>query len=260
MFFLDKHFSLRQSAALHMKRDSAVLPALLLIFFLSGCAAPRTLAPVPVAGQSLTYTQGTPTLISRRKNAALVALLTPQTNGNAIFFVGVANRSKQPFNFGSENIAADSNGRPLQVFSYEDLARQVQSKQAWSNVAIALGAGARAAAAAQPSRTYAQGNIYGYNGQQIGSYNAYGTTYDPIAQQAAQSAITAEAQGQSAENAARAQAQLAQLSAVLRTTTVYPGKTFGGVAEINTNGALGALAVTLNVGGEPHVFTFRISP
>jgi hypothetical protein len=102
--------------------------------------------------------------------------------------------------------------------------------------------------------------VYGYNGQQIASYNAYGTTYDPAATQAAQANINANARAQAAEVAAATQARMAQLNSVLRTTTLIPGQVFGGLVEISTNGAAGTINVRVNVGGDQHVFAFQISP
>lgn len=226
---------------------------------LIGCATPRMVSPVPLAGQTINYQHGQPTIVSHRRNAALIGLLTPQSNGAAMLFVGVRNNSRQAFNFGTENISADSNGQALQVFRYEDLARQVQSSQTWSNVAIALGAAGQSVAANQPSRTYVQGNVYGYGGQQLGSYNAYGTTYDPARAQAAQAAINAQAQARSAQVAAETQASMAQLNNVLRTTTLNPGQIVGGLVEVSTNGASGTFNVRANIGGEQHVFSFQIS-
>lgn len=177
-----------------------------------------------------------------------------------MLFIGVRNNSRQAFNFGTENISAESNGRLLQVLSYEDLARQVQSSQTWSNIGIALGAAGQSVAANQPSRTYVQGNVYGYGGQQIGSYNAYGTTYNPAQAQAAQAAINAQAQAQSAQVAAATQARMSQINNVLRTTTIGPGQVVGGLVEVSTNGASGVFNVRANVGGEQHVFAFQINP
>ena len=183
-----------------------------------------------------------------------------QSSGKAILFVGIRNNSKRAFNFGTENIAADSNGKPLQVYSYEELASNVQSSANWRRVGIALGAASQSMAASQPSRTYVQGNVYGYGGQQVASYNAYGTTYDPVAAQAAQAAIQTQAQAQAAQVAAETQASMTQLNSVLRTTTIAPGQVYGGVVEVSTNGATGSFAVHVDAGGDQHVFAFQISP
>ena len=108
-----------------------------------------TLTPVPTRTQMVNYTQGAPTLVSPGKSIAS-ATLFPEANGHIVLFVAVKNQTRMNLNLGVENVSAAANGQTLHVFSYDELARKIESAEsetrgasnhpphndcsAWSNV------------------------------------------------------------------------------------------------------------------------------
>jgi hypothetical protein len=226
--------------------------------FCAGCATP-TLTPVPLSGQLVEYKGGLPTIISRQQRSAVItALVTNEVQNHAIFYIAACNTSGAPATFGTENVSANSGGRTLRVLSYEQLVHDQRVKDTWQRVGLAMAAGARAGAAAQPAQTNVYGGYYGsdgYSGQYFGS----ATTYDPAATAVAQSAISADTRAQAATlNAANA-ARMNQLSGILRTTTVHPGQFAGGVVEVNDAGMNGIVTLNVEFVGEMHRFAFRLT-
>ena len=227
------------------------------LFCIGGCASP-TLTPIPSSDQIVEYHSGKPTIISRKTNVVVAGLITNEVEDHAIVYIGARNNSSVPATLGTENVAATSGTRSLEVFSYESLVRHEKVRAAWQGVALGMSAGARAAAAAQPSQTYVQGSVYGSGGY-YGQYSGSAATSDPAAIAVAQSAINADTRAQAEQlNAANAE-RMNQLSWILRTTTVHPGQFAGGVVEINNRRMRGAVRISVDFAGETHRFAFQLS-
>jgi hypothetical protein len=232
---------------------------LLLAFCVSASAV--TLTPAPTVSQIVNYTQGAPTIISERKSIASITVY-PEANGHVVLFVAGRNQSMGNINFGTENIRADANGKPLRVFTYDELAKKINSTAFWKRFAGAAGAGLRSGAAVQPAQTNYGGtfNGYGYgNGPYYGSYQGHATTIDPAQQALAQSAINSDARRQGAALNAQQNQSLAALRVVLRTTTVQPGQMYGGVVEIARPPVSSIMNVRASFAGEAHIFSFRVA-
>ena len=72
------------------------------------------------------YTQGAPTLVSPGKSIAS-ATVFPEANGHLVLFIAVKNQSRRNANLGNENISVDANGQAINVLTYDELARKIQS-------------------------------------------------------------------------------------------------------------------------------------
>jgi hypothetical protein len=236
-----------------MKR---LIPAAL-AFALSDCATP-TLTPLPSIGQTVDYHSGQPTIISRKRNIVIAGLVANEVEDYAIFYIGARNQSGSAATLGTENISAATRDHELKVLSYENLLRHEKVSAVWSRIGLAMNAGIRSTAAAQPSRTYVQGSIYGNDGSG-GNFSAAGQTYDPAAAAVAQSAINADTRAQASELNAETAARMGQLSTILRTTTIYPGQFAGGVVEIDNHRIRDSVNLRVNFAGEAHEFAFRMN-
>jgi hypothetical protein len=221
-----------------------------------GCASP-TLTPIPSTGQAVEYHNGRPTIVSVKTNVVITGLITNEVDDHAILYIGALNKSANTVTLGTENVSASSGSRALTVFTYEKLVRHARVGATWQRVGLAMSAGARAGAAAQPSTTNVQGSVYGpYGGQ--ANYSGTAVTYDPAATAVAQSAINADTREQAAEINAQTSARMSQLSGILRTTTVHPGQFAGGVVEINNRGMKDTVNLQVDFAGETHRFAFRL--
>jgi hypothetical protein len=134
--------------------------------FCAGCASP-TLTPIPSTGQTVEYHNGQPTIISQKTNVVIAGLITNEVDDHAILYIGALNKSADTATLGTENVSASSGSRSLTVFSYEKLVRHERVSATWQKVGLAMSAGARAAAAAQPSTTNVQGSVYGPYGEPV---------------------------------------------------------------------------------------------
>src|ERR1044071_1335206 len=216
-----------------------------------------TLTPAPTGAQTVIYIQGAPTIVSPRKSIVSV-MVYPEANGHVVFSIGGRNQSTGNINFGTENVSADANGKPLRVFTYEELAKRINSRAAWQRFAGAAGAGLRAGSAVQPAQTNITGGFnggYGYNNQPYyGRYYGQATTVDPAKQAIAQSAISSDARADAANINAQQNQSLSALQMILRTTTVQPGQMYGGKVEIARPPVPSIMNVRVNFAGEAHVF------
>lgn len=220
-----------------------------------------TLTPIASRTQVVNYTQGAPTLVSPGKSIAS-ATVVPEANGHVVLFVAVQNKTRRNVNLGVENVSAAAGGAALRVFTYDELARKIQTGGMWQKFALAAGAGLRAGAAVQPARSTFGGTYDGNGyraGQYHGNFNGYSTTTDPTQQALAQSAITADTRAQTASLDAQQNQKLAALQTILRTTTVQPGQMYGGIIELAKPRAPTILSVGVAFGAEQHVFSFQVS-
>jgi hypothetical protein len=151
--------------------------------------------------------------------------------------VVVMNQSDKPFNFGPENVTAKlSDGTPVAIITYEQLAKEEKRREMWA----AIGAGLAAAGNTMSASNSGYYSGYGtYHGSTYGSFgstpfnaSSSGTVmvsgYDYERAQAAQSAANAQNQATFARIAEQNAANLKSLKAYMRTTTVDPQQMFGG--------------------------------
>ena len=194
--------------------------------------------------------------------------------GRLEFIVMVHNFSKQPFNFGTENIRAeDQKKKAIKIFTREKLESEARAEAAWMAFAVALNSAGQSFQAAQPTQTFYSGgysgaanyNVYGKNngylgniaGTQSGSTFGVATTYNP----AATAAANAQIQGNMVQQMGLIQNakanNLAAVRQILATTTVYPAGEYSGRLVINK---AKEVSFAIEVGGESHTAVFDVTP
>jgi len=229
----------------------------------------------PSAAQSSHYDRGISSIDSVQRTTIIRIVNVPgQDKKSASFVIGIANRGSQSFTFGPENITIRPVGmQAIALTTYEQAMEAERKKQKREKFWAGVAAFGRGYSAGEAGNTYSSG-IYsgttnGYVGntpvtvQTSGIYS--GTQYNSGAALAAQR----DAQAMNANDRANLEAKWAARSSLnndlLRTTTVYPGAMYGGVAMFPIGGELkkarGPVQVTIevNVAGERHIFLARLS-
>lgn len=255
------------------------LTALAIVALLAGCATPIRTEPVISDGQERIYRDGLPALVSRKQFVVLVSPASVVREGKERLrlIVSVANTSTSSFDVDTSNFSAAVDGRPLKVFTHEEIAQEIKTRQAWAAFAVALG-GAMQAASAQQQASYASSSGT-YNANTTGNFNAYGTrssvygnynatttgtysgwTYNPAAGQAAAAAVNAKTDADMARLQAQGQDALNEAArTMLKQTTVFPQSSHGGqivLGEFEVPEAGTTLELTAKVQGEVHTFRF----
>ena len=238
-------------------------------------AGERTLTFTASAGQTIRYDRGIPSIDSVQAHS-IVRVVNVEGNGKkaASFVIAILNTGGQPFNFGPENVSIRPAGlKPVALTTYEQAIEAERKKQGRDKFWAGVAAFGREISESDAANTYASGTYSGttsgYVGnnfvtaQTSGSYS--GTQYDSGAALAAQrNAREMDAQDR-ADLEAKWAARSAATSTLLRTTTVSPGITYGGIATFPINSEMqkvrGPLQVTIEVdmSGEKHIFLAQLS-
>jgi hypothetical protein len=241
-----------------------------LLFATPACAATYRVIITPTPDETTRMDSGVESFLSFGPSA-IVAIPQPRQglNGRSGFRVYASNLSQIPFNFGPENVSITfMDGTSIAMDTYAQLAGVVKRAENGQRVAAILGAIGRGM---QNYRAGSSSGTVEYSGTTTGTvagapYSArtYGsgsyTTYDRQRAQEAQDEAEHESQNEQQQlMAARAEHQQ-ELAAVMQTTTVDPGKAFGGVVMFDIPTAYrhtkDPVAITINVGvgGETHIF------
>lgn len=186
------------------------------------------------------------------------------------FSVLVFNASQSPANFGSENVSISVKGGDVaQVIPYERLLKEEKNRQMWAAIATGLSAASNNMAASQAG--YSSG-FASYSGSSYGRYgtvNSFGTAtysgYNGAAAYAAQSDANAQNQQMFDRLATSNAAGMEALRANLRTTTVDPGASYGGLITFELPKSARSskkpveLIITVEFSGDQHVFSGAIA-
>lgn len=257
----------------------AIYGALALSVVLVGCASPIRTDPEIADGQERIYRDGLPALVSRKQHVVLVSPTTTVREGKERLrlIVSVANTSTTSLVVDTSNFSAMVDGRPLKVFTHDEIAQELKTRQAWAAFAVALG-GAMQAASAQQQASYASTSGT-YNSNTTGNFNAYGSrsnvygsfnattsgtysgwTYNPAAGQAAAAAVNAKTEADMARLQAEGQGALNEAArTMLKRTTVFPRTSHGGqivLGEFEVPETGSTLELIATVQGETHTFRF----
>jgi hypothetical protein len=205
---------------------------------------------------------GQPALVSRQKNS--IVLVKPaarqlQAGGRPVFVVGINNIGKTPIDFRVDQIQVSQlvagQEYPMQVVSYEMLAREEKNRQ----VAAAILAGVAAGA-----------NAYGASRAGYGSYTTpsgrTGTFYSPTAAVIAQSNAAAQNDAMISATIEQGQANMAALErGVIKDNTLMPGEWYGGQLYLSppTNPPSGntkSYSIVIMIGADRHVIEVAQAP
>jgi hypothetical protein len=218
------------------------------------------LYPVQTGTETLRYRTGIPTLNIETPSGAIQITPLPFDHGHVSFDLGVYNKGSQPSNFGIENISAKIQDGDIAVLSSAELQRRAKSRAAWSQVGIALLAGAAAAAASTAHTTQTSyGHVYTPHGGYSWASSYRDNSIGVLGATAAVAGGTAGIIG--IQN--RLDYTLSNLSNdIIQTTTVDPDSSYGGKIEIEKNDKVKApydVRVTIAWNGASYPFVFRVT-
>lgn len=244
-----------------------------------GCAVPIKTDAVATGGQQRIFRDGIPALISSKQSVVLVSPSTVVREGKdrLRLVVSVVNISTTTFDLNTTDFSATVDGRQLKILTYDEITREIKSKQAWAAFGMALAGGMQAASAQQQagyarttgtynSNTAGTVNAYGTRGSTYGNYNSNtsgtyeGWAYNPAAGQAAAAAVNAQTSANIANLQANGQSALNEAARnILKQTTVFPQNSHGGqivLAEFEVPEIGALLELTAKIQGEIHQFQF----
>jgi hypothetical protein len=135
----------------------------------AGCVTTESVQFQPQAEQQAIIRDGTPALVSQRKNSLVIvrpAARQLQIGGRPVFVLAIYNRTRVPQNFLVSNVqvtqVVSGEAVPLKVITYEQLVEEEHTRQVFAAVATGLAAGANA-----------------YSASRAGYYNSNSTVYTP---------------------------------------------------------------------------------
>lgn len=196
-------------------------------------AAPSIAAPkIDVQGlilgnEGARYVKGVPTLDLQQQGGAVQIRFLGWDHSNAVFAVGFFNAGFEPVNIGLEDLHASANGKPVRIFTVDELTRQAKNRAMWRSIGLAFLGGLGAAAAASQRDTY-HGSVSG----PYGTYS-YSGSYPSLAGQLQANQISRD----TGYGIALIQHQLdlaigAIGDRVIQRTTVDPGTAYGGLMVV----------------------------
>jgi hypothetical protein len=203
------------------------------------------------------YFKGQPTYISTQTLSVVqVALPQPSKAKRQAIIVVALNRGGEAESLGYENVVVrTAAGEPVKMLTYEELRHKAKVRAGWATFFAALAAGANSYAAQQSAYGHSYGSAYTrtpYGGVST-TYSA--SYYSPVAAQIGQARANAENRELMGMISAKLDETLDKLDgSVLRTTTIEPGESFGGmvVFDLPKGVGLADLVVTVNYAGEAH--------
>jgi hypothetical protein len=159
----------------------------------------------------------------------LISVQDELPDKQSTFRIIVLNRSDQAITFGPENVSIEyADGEVVAMATHEELEgklrRDIKRRQALAALGAAFSAGS-ANGYTTGSVDYSGTTNYGTNFSGSGSYS----TYDPALALQQQRAVQAQAAATSQAIQARQLSGAQALQSLVRTSTIQPGETFGGI-------------------------------
>ena len=223
----------------------------------SAHAAPPIVQPVQVGKETVRFDRGSPTVTLKMQRGAIQLRPRPMDHGSVAFDIAVYNNGDAPANFDTVDIEARAGAAVLRPFTLDELEKKAKTRAAWTQVGIALLAGASAAAAASQRDTY-RSTLYTPHGV----YRGYYRVPSAAGQVAAAGAI---AGGTVASLSVEEQLQrtLDQMQDnVVQITTIDPGDSYAGMVVLQKAGRATLpqrVDITLNWNGEVYPFAVQIA-
>jgi hypothetical protein len=213
--------------------------------------------PIQTGTESARFVKGVPTVELEMKDGIARITPLPLDHGMLSFTVAVYNDGERPMNFGIENVAPASGGRPVRVLSKTQLVKKAQNRAFWSQFGLAMLGGVAAGAAASQRDYYTSTFV-----TPRGTYRSFFSA-PSVAGQWQAAGLTAGTVG----GIALIQLQLDRTiqalgDEIVQTTTVDPGESYAGriVLDKFDPGKLPSqVVVQLNWNGEAYPFTFQIA-
>ena len=225
----------------------------------AGCVTTESVQFQPQAGQQAIIRDGSPGLVSERKNSLVIARPAArqlQIGGRPVFVIAIYNRTNVPQNFLISNVQVTQivNGEavPLKVITYEQLVEEEHTRQVFVAVATGLAAGANAYSASRAGYYNSNSTVYTPHG----AYMVNTTGYSPTAAAIAQSNASAQNSEMISAVIERGQANLTTLErSVIKDDTVMPGEWCGGQLHIQPlagDSHMKTYTIVVQVGSDRH--------
>jgi hypothetical protein len=224
-------------------------------------APPLALYPERIGAETARFYRGNAAVILETPSGSIEIRPMPVENGRIQFAIAVYNKSGRPANVGTENVSATLNGLPVPVPSYEQLADQAQQKARNAKIGAALFTGVLAGVASTASN---HGTAYRHVGGPRGGYTQAIHWHDDTPGIVGATAAVAGGAMVIHGIDKKLDYTLDQLGGqVLKTTTVDPGSTFGGMVVVPTGKHIAypaQIRLTISFNGVSYPFAFRLTP
>lgn len=238
-----------------------VSAALVAAIVVTPIAAKTAIYPVPTGAEVARFHGGVPTLDLETPTGGVEITPLPFDHGHVTFGVAVYNKIQQPSNFGIENISADIAGSSQPILSEQELEKRAKSRAMWSQIGVAVLAGAAAAAVANAHTT---DHYYGRMRTPHGTY-AWSASYrdNSLGVLGATAAVGGGVAGiVGIQN--RLDYTLQNLgNDIIQTTTVEGDASYGGrIVVEKPKGDVKTpydLKVAINLSGQIYPFVFRVT-
>lgn len=213
--------------------------------------------PVQTGLETARYAQGMVMLDLERERGAVQVIPLGLEHGSLTFDVVVFNDGDAPSNFDIGNVSAVSAGQTLGVFSKDELVKKAENRAMWSQIGVALLAGAAAAASASQRDNYRSTLV-----TPRGVYSLHSSAPSAAGQAAAAGSVLAGGVAiTSIQN--RLDDTRAQLNGeTVQMTTVDPGTSYGGRIVLHKIKRMKMpldLKMMVRWNGEEYPFTFRVA-
>ena len=203
------------------------------------------------------FNQGVPTVDLELKDGVVQVTPLGVDHGSLVFGVAVYNDSRQPANFGIENVAASTGSGSLRAFTKDELVRQAKNRATWTQIGLAF-LGAAAATAAASQRSYYR-NTYV---TPRGTYRSYWSMPSAVGQVQATAIAAGTGYGLVAVQNQLDRTVETLGSEIVQLTTIDPGESYAGrviLQKFNPKSLPSQLVLTVNWNGESYPFTFQIA-
>ena len=213
--------------------------------------------PVQAGQETVRYNQGVPTVDLELKDGVVQVTPLGVDHGSLVFGVAVYNDSRQPANFGIENVAASTGSAALRAFTKDELVRQAKNRAAWTQVGLAF-LGVAAATAAASQRSYYR-NTYV---TPRGTYRSYWSMPSAVGQVQATAIAAGTGYGLVAVQNQLDRTVETLGSEIVQLTTIDPGESYAGriiLQKFNPKSLPAQMVLTVNWNGEAYPFTFQIA-
>jgi len=215
--------------------------------------------PFQIGEETARFNKGIPLVSLEQSKGGVQITPTAMDHGSLSFMIVVFNDGDQLANFGVENVSAEIDGQTLAPFTKTQLESKAKNRAMWSQIGMAVLAGAAAAAVSQantkstyhsrfrtPRGTYSYTGVYRDNS--IGVLGAAAATAGGV--------LAIRSIQQNLDET------LDQLDdEIIQTTTVDPGESYGGrivLQKIKATKLPQNVTISVNWNGEVYKFGLRV--
>lgn len=226
----------------------------------AGCVTSEKAEFTPSAGQEAIVRDGNPAIVSKKPSS--IVLVRPAKRemdpmARPVFVVAAYNAGAAPTLLSVSNITVEQmeNGQPtgnLKVYTYEDLVKEEQTRQAVAIILTGMSSAANTISASNAGYYNSRSTIY----TPSGASTIYTSGYSPAAASIARNNAAYENAAMTSAVIERGQQSLAALeNQVLKDNTIMPGEWIGGQVHFAPPTATEAgkqYRITVVIGGDTH--------